>query len=914
MKVGDGQQWRERISSLVFSSDHPTVIAAPPGFGVSTLAAYLGSSVHPTPASVVDLHAVDVAELSIDALRQQHVVFVAREIPDLTKIPGAQLISHSQLRFTEDEAIEVAEAHGVDASVARSIHLFTAGWPGYFNACLDVLSQDARTTSSPPITADDAYDRLHKGPHLRALISTCTADLTPTDHSQIAQLTHFTKISPGLVEALLGPKGLSRIQRSGLPIVETQPGWYEILEPVRGVLRSSSTLDEQTARKLAPELIAEAGMVAGARILLAAGQPAAAATALRSVPVHELDEGSQPTLLSLLRTVLDSEKDDGSLRLRLARVYHNHGDLVSLRRSLEDATVAAIDQLRPDLELEAQSELLLLDLDIVDHEIVRDRLEILQSKAKDHANQSSLIRLREVALMLESEREELDHIYSAASRLESVANDWELIGENARAAATLRMLASRPLFHLGRHAKGVEVAKRACELSQQHPQGHLKSLLLLARELAMTADHESFLPIADRVSELAPASGLAWIDAYDNWARMVMAGFALDDQGVMAHQRRGESLMPRELLEHGTGAIFFSDAATAAATAGELESASTFLDRALQRRALAPLDVGCAEVLVLAYRRDPQCKDALEVLATTTPIPAERKWRLDLAVELALGEPSSSRHDEAVQHGLERVYDSTIRAFAATSAPESVSLKLLGDFAVQRGSRSIPVAGGKATELVKFLGVRMKAVPADVVIDYLWGNVSTDVGLRRLKNVVSRARASLGQDAIERRGQTVGLGAHVTSDLAELRTLLRHLRVEPNDTTAARRCVELYAGPLLELDVYDDWVAAERESLAAAVLSALELVVDAADAPSAWTLDALARIQPNDDRPYMAVADLAERQQDATTLRLALAQVRRICLALDLDVPAGYDRLHARITELAVPDAVGAFEGSGGNS
>ncbi len=885
VNVGDGQLWRQRLSSAVFADEHPTIISAPPAFGVSTIAAHLSSPELDEPAAVFDLKSANPERIGIDKLLNQHVVFISRETPELGHLPNAKLIDHSTLRFTEEEALEVALTHGVSPEVSRRIHLFTAGWPGYFTACLAAVRHDTGS--------DHVYDELCNGPHLDALIDLCTKDIDPIDLTQIAQLTHFTKISPGLVNALLGSGGLQRIQRAGLPIVQTQPGWYEILEPVRSSLKSRASLDEQTARMIAPELIADAGMVAGARILLAAGQIAAAAEALRSVPVFELDEGSQPTLLSLLRTVLDSEKDDGSLQLRLARVYHNHGDLVSLRQTLEDAVQCASEQLRPDLQLEAKAELLLLDLEYAPRDEVRSRLGALREQAKEHANAITQIRLREIAAMQNIEAAELDSIYTAAKSLESIANDWAMIGESARAAATLRMLTSRALSHLGAYAKAIDVLERACELSGRQPQSYVKNMVLLGHQHARLADAEGLERIDADIADLLSSSGLAWLDAYHTWSQMLIAGFQQDPTAVKSLQRRAESLMVKELLDHATGVIFLSQAAVAFANAGDHDEAAKFLARVVKRRDEEPLEVGTAEVLVAAQRGDAQCAQLLAALNENVEVSAERQWRLELAVNLALGKTDTGTLlDEARQYGLDSLYRATTECSRSLVGPRPVQLRLLGEFGVVTQDDELrKIGGGKATELVKFLGVRAKPVPTDVVIDHLWGNVGTDVGLRRLKNVVSRARSALGQEAIERRGQSVGLGAHVTSDLAEIHAFVRTLRANPDDLSTAVEIVDMYRGPLLELDVYHDWLQSERQSLVVAVESALEIAIDSGTVAATWAIDALTRLNPDSERPYMAVANLAARQKDEPTLRLALEHVRRVCIDLDIELPSRFEEL-----------------------
>jgi len=175
---------------------------------------------------------------------------------------------------------------------------------------------------------------------------------------------------------------------------------------------------------------------------------------------------------------------------------------------------------------------------------------------------------------------------------------------------------------------------------------------------------------------------------------------------------------------------------------------------------------------------------------------------------------------------------------------------------------------------------------------------------------VSRARTALGSHAIERRGQSIGLSNDVTSDLIEVRDILRRLRTNPDDVAAATKVVDMYQGPLLELDAYHDWADLERRSLEVAVRSALEIVVDHGEVSATWALDALRRLSPTDEQPFMAVADLASRRGDLATLRLALDEVERVCADLEVRLPTGFDRLAARISVSAEPGSNSTFEGS----
>lgn len=907
--------WGNRLEATIRSHTGVVAVVAPTGFGIGALVDRLVTSDDAISAQeldestnlrnlslvVFDLRCIELDHASMQTIERLiaaeiRVVLASRTRTGLDGAWPLAVLGPDQLRITESEAMEMAEDVGVSHSIARSIHVFTSGWPVYLTAAI----REAASSRIP--SAAEAFDQLQYGRHAAKIMARCMTGVTTAQRYTLSQLAHFDLLTNRMLTETLGETGFEQIRRAGVPIIQGQMGWFEILKPVRTLLQAEHSLDENTAAELAQIIVADIGVVAGAKSLAIAGQSATAARVLSSVPVYQLDEGSQSELLSVLRTVLDTEKDDGTLSLRLARVLHNRGDLVGQRKALERASISAKDQLRPDLHVEAQAEMLLLDLSAISAQEARDRQRSLQLEGEEHLSPIARIRLREVEAMLSTEEGQLSQIYKSAGLLDAVAREWAVVGEPAHAAATLRMMTATSLVHLGRYPQGLAAMERACELSADQPQSLAKSVELAARVTALLGDVESFPDLHDRAARLLEGAGLSWADGYLAWSSMVIAGFAQDASLVRHHFRRAEALLG-DLLNHETGIIFVAEAAIAFALADDIASARALLDSVSQRAHESPLEFGIAEITIAARGSSSELFDRVESVRTHVDVPLEREWRIDLEVALSdrsglSSEETRSRlraaSEEAERHGLGGLCTAILATAGVSIADTAVSVCLFGDFSVTRGGQHVQLPGGHVSELVKFLAAQGKLVPDDIVIDRLWSDISRDVGARRLKNVVNRTRAQLGEFAITRTEGKIGLSSLVTTDVAEFRLLVLD-NPAACDPDMARRAIDLYKGPFLEVDLYSDWVESERQALKEPALSALDRALGSADTSPLWALDAARRIGPDHEEIYLKIVKLADRRGDTGTARRGLRLISDMCQAIGVDPPADYVELVANV-------------------
>ncbi|MEL6981701.1 MAG: hypothetical protein AAFO29_04685, partial [Actinomycetota bacterium] len=212
---------------------------------------------------------------------------------------------------------------------------------------------------------------------------------------------------------------------------------------------------------------------------------------------------------------------------------------------------------------------------------------------------------------------------------------------------------------------------------------------------------------------------------------------------------------------------------------------------------------------------------------------------------------------------------------------DEVSIQLLGRFSVSRGGQEVSLSSARVSELVKVLAVRAGSAPIDLVLDTLWPEVEPATGRRRLKNVLSRARAELG-DVLVRERDRIAFSSSVGIDLSDFDLAARQaVLLAQNDPSRAAeaglRALSLYLGELLPDDRYADWAELARADIRARSLALVDVVLaDPAIVTTPETVAAvteiLLRIDPHDPE---RLRELAARCTDAGNLASASA-LRRL--------------------------------------
>lgn len=196
----------------------------------------------------------------------------------------------------------------------------------------------------------------------------------------------------------------------------------------------------------------------------------------------------------------------------------------------------------------------------------------------------------------------------------------------------------------------------------------------------------------------------------------------------------------------------------------------------------------------------------------------------------------------------------------ATSTWEIV---LLGSFSVRRNGSIVPNPPSLTTQALKVVALRNRVLSEELA-ELLWPGSAPGIGVRRLRNVLWRIRASCG-DVLLRDENFILLAPEAVTDVSRMRELAQ-AALDPTterDKAAdlAREALRYYKGELLPGDRYVDWPTSARESLARLQVQLLELLVtisvDAERHQEALVmLENLTEADPYEERHYVRAAEL----------------------------------------------------------
>lgn len=899
------------------------LVEAPAGFGKRTFASQLGAlpgtAVVPTLEDGLasadersarrlvvrsvrsDVTAAEVLRV-VERTTADTIVLCTSHVPVPLRwsLDGIELLDLDwrDLRFSTAEIEELATAslpRDVALAFVELMAPFTEGWPAAVTASLQMVARSAepfeamRSVVSAPM-------------HIRELVDRFAHVVAPQRWHALTQLAHLGSFSESVASALLGSDGVDAVRGVGFPLLPDEQRLRMSLA-VAEVLRSIGPLEPETVARLTPALIADGSLLTALRLLVSVGGAGDAADLVVSTGPSRLDDVEQVRLLSILDLLGAEAARVPRLHLIRARVERNLARLAASRASLDAAERGADATGDRELALEARIERLLATaLSGVEDDGLVGEIERLRTDDGD-LDVRLRLRLREIDAVRLAQQPDPAAVQEASTALREVAIQWEHLGDTARAAATIRVLASGALSHLGHYREAQEQLRRASELTWNKAFDRLLTAELSARLDVLAGDLDAHERSVAEAESLLSGLEIPWIEAYLSWWKMLAASQRADRAAVATLFHRCERLLG-ELLSGQTGAVFNAEAAVAFALAGETEQATELVELALSHPNADPVEANMAAVIVHARAGDLDAALARhEELVASGRLPPDRLWRpvLELVRAGADGiDRRTARNATAAVSGLgleELVAqlglvtsDEAPSAGADAAAPMTVSV--LGGFSVTVDGGPVAVPPGHVARLLKLLAVRPAGVAVEVAIDLLWPDMAEVVGRRRLKNVVNRLRGTVGQTMIRRDRGTLGLDPSVEVDLVGFERAVTSalLTGPPGDTAwvdAAVRALSAYRGELLPDDPYDDWLATERLSARSRAVAVLERLLDAGPRvgpPAPWLLDAALRIDTESTRLYVALADRAVAEQQLGCAEAALGHARSVADALGVDV------------------------------
>jgi len=895
-------------------------ILVAPGRGIGDVMAQLAGAGPESVVLVVD-HASDrvddVLALSAHPAVSAFVVadrLVAPEIQELEDLYPVCRLAADDLRFDKKEMRELAEqlapVSGIHPPkdgppdlaerVAAVLGGASEGWP----LASQWMLRRAFTSGDPLSTATEMS---YPGPDADAFVDQYLTGLDEHLRHAVESLAHFDAFTGACVNTFVGQNGAHVARRQGVPLLAGERSWYRLPIPISRPLRARRKLDSSTARLLAPVLIGSGGILAGVRTLMRAGFIEDARQQLESAEPLRLDELDQQGLMDIVAT-LRAERDSPQLALIEARAHRRLGNHPASDECLDDCLRMgesgwAADPRNAEVLLSARIDRLFgnaFDAAIdVDTEIAQLRAQIRDDMEKSHA-----LRLDEIDALVRAQSPDPLVVDEACEDVLAVAKRWESIGETAHAAVAIRKISATGLSHLGRYHDAIEALKVAHELSWDRLRDRTLTLGLSCRMRALAGEVETVASSLRELESLAAAVKVSWLEGYRNWTEMIVASRLGDPKRVTACARDAENAMGA-LVDHETGTLFRSEAATAFAEVGLFDEAEAQLGAVGDRVGHDDVEFGLASLAVAARqgRRD-EAMAILAVLNDGGRVPPHRSWRAtfeaSIAADLAGEREAATRLRSAALADAERHGHERLAAHLLQNAPslgtrpvvdETLRIKVFAGFSVELNGEPVEMPDGHVPTLLKLLAVSDTAVPTDVVFDVLWPDASTDLARRRIKNIVSRLRSLIGAENVIRSNEALQLGPSVSIDLQHFNRHVRTALAETSDAQLAcehlTEALNLYQGELLPTDAYEDWASDARAAARARTLSVLDKIFDLEPAmrPSAaLLLDVLLRVDARDDVRLLVITRQALAEGHSAVAKAALERALTAAQSLGISL------------------------------
>lgn len=687
-----------------------------------------------------------------------------------------------------------------------------------------------RTGGAPDAVVADVR-RLAAEPH-------AGPDHVPVEARALAGLP---LLSPGLVDAVLGPGAWRGLAASGATLQPRSDGWY---------VPTSTGADRATTqqREVAAQWYADRGQLALAvrwlhaaghddtLVRLLAGTLRSADRSRRWAELAELEPGEleavvrrwpddlvarhPESLLALVRAVefgMQSQLRAGWL----ARL----GDVVE--RSSPAWTAVEAEQVR---ELSRQGK--------------ADQVHARATAALPHADEISRARLLMAVSIVDLLHQQPDSEEPARAMLQEATALLRVNGEREWEADAWLSLGFGADLRAGRIGLAAEHVERALALCSPGTQMRGRVLTFLAEVYSHAGRPDDAEAALREVAELAASRDDVALTAYVAWSAALVASrrgdlAATREQLAVVEAHRGEwHALP-------AGVAFHAEAAEMLASLGEYDDARAQLEVA--RRLPAAADFGnafdMAELVLAARAGDPAEVPALAARCAPTPLTAWRvrlleAWaaeragdqdRAGLLVREALAEADATGHPEIVEAVEPELALWARRApgpRAESRRAGTTRVRLLGGAAVEAASGVRQPRRGDETTLLTAVAARHDA-DVDVLLDLLWPGEDDAVARRRLRNTLNRLRASVG-DVLVRRGDRLTLNPEVTVDVHLVVQAARIGHTVPElGVEAARRALSLVTGELANPGgdpVLDDL----RDELSLAVGVLADRVSDAA--------------------------------------------------------------------------------------
>ena len=869
-------------------------------------------------------HAERGAGVLIERLAQQlqadqRLIVLSRHLPAgterLRRADFLQLTA-ADLALRADEALQLCRAGfglKIGAGEAAALERATGGWTA---AAALAAARARRTGEDIGALAQAAGDPDRPASAVAAILGEALAALPAAERLLLAQVGRLPLLDAPVVDAATGIEGyFGRALAAGLPFTPGQDGWWDLPGPVRDHLATLGAPEPVVLRRAASQYERRGELGAALQLLLASGDPAAAAELLSDGAPASIEALDFLEIQSFVdRLPAEAVQAHPNLLLHFSRSC-DIASMIELRsevlgRAADIESRTGDPRLARAIEIERAADLIRESKFALAETMARKVLEAAETGERLTAARAFSVLGRTTCWQLDSEgRRDLTALRDAERYFAQAARLYEELGMRGARAGLVPYQAMWIEFARGETRSALEHLQEALGQIVDRPRKWAYLLVFHAEVSVELGRHDQCEADIREVFRVAEDLRDELLLAYGHWMLAISA----------SHRRDAEATLERIRLTEAhkadwwalASADFLADAADCLDRVGHSALAVEYLRRAQDNPQDGEPVIAMAEGALLARHGDPELAEEKLLAAPGHRIDPREYWRVTLLRAYAAfrrgdrnaGALAARAFEEAARLGLaqlpltkegaitEELLGLAVEtgqpaalALEATALP--VSLSVLGRFALTRGGRPVPVTAGQAAQLLKMVAVCGGRVPADVAIEALWPEADREAGRNRLRTVLGRQRAEVGE-VILRAGDSLLLAPEVRVDLAlfeaESRRALALGRAEPTLAVAvARAAIARYRGDLLPDDPYEEWSELPREHARRTMLQLLDLCADAA--AERGDLDETRRViemtidlAPYDDARYLRAASALLEQGRRGA---ALTVVRRARAAL----------------------------------
>lgn len=857
---------------------------------------------------------------------EQRLVVLARQLPEgagrLRRAEYLQLTARD-LALNAEETLNLCRSGfglDVDPGTAKALDRATDGWTA---ATVLAAARAARTGERVEAVAGRATGPGHPAGALAAILDEALVALGTACQPQLAQIARLPLLDAELVGAVSGDSGLfARAFDAGIPFTPARGRWWDLPGPVRDYLELLSPPSAEAMRRAADSYTRRDELGAALELLLATGDPEAAAALLAATPPGMEDDLDTLELGAhfdqLPRAAVDGHP---GLLLLVARRFGHAGRYSLSCELLERAREIARRTNDPLLERAASAELVKVDLlAAMKYEeaeaAARGILQATEPGEKlTRARVSEFLgyaicrpgngRTREAALI------EAEDCFARASRL------YRELGMRSAAAFVSVDWSGLLEFPRGYTAAAMQRIEDALLMVTDIPRARAFVMLWRATFAAELGQDDTCLHSVDEVIRVAEQKNSSFLLAQAHWRLAVLASYRGDENAVLDHVRRVE-FNGKLWWELGSGE-FLAEAADLLDRVGHTALALEYLARVKAEPKDAARLVALVDAVLAARHGDPVLAEE-RLIALAPAVDPREHWRVTLLRAFAAfrrGDDGASAglaaqaFEEAARLGQpelplirERAVTEQLLGLAVgTGQPAALALRasalprslaVLGRFELTVAGRQVALGSGQEARLLKFVAVSGGRVHAEQAIETMWPDAGRSAGRHRLRTVLHRLRAAAGE-VVARDGDALALDPAVRVDLQDFFTEAQGaLALATNDlalaTAVARGAIARYRGALLPDDPYEDWAEVPRRRAQSVMLDLLDLC--AMEAARRGDLDALRRtvertieFAPHDDVRYVRTASALIEQGRRGEALAVILRARSAFAQIGLDPP-----------------------------